>query len=144
MITSAASLFKSPSTGGGGKYESVKDGLYRGTLLRIEEGPTFFDTKAISDEFPQGKPQPKVRWTWNLSTPDSKPLDEEISELTSDATGEKSTAAKFFSAHMGKTFDNRATSLEEAVDSVIGQTVLLSVSTKTSGYRKVDVFPATN
>lgn len=137
-----ASLFKSSGNGGGGKYESIKDGLYKGTLLRFEEGPTFYDTKQITEQYPQGTPQPKVRWTWDLSAADGTALNTEISELTSDATGERSTAAKFFSAHLGRTFDNRVTSVDEAVRESLGKTVLLSVSTKPSGYRKVDVFVA--
>ena len=136
-------LFNSPSTGtGGSKYEDIADGLYRGTLLRLEEGPTFYDTKTISEEFPQGKPQPKVRWIWSLASVDGKDLGKEISELTSKATGDRSFAAKFFTAHLGHPFDNRVTKVEEAQAESIGKTVLLSVSTKSSGYRRVDVFPA--
>lgn len=142
MVTS---LFNSPSAGtGGSKYEDIADGLYRGTLLRLEEGPTFYDTKTISEEYPQGKPQPKVRWVWSLASVDSNPLNKEISELTSKATGERSFAAKFFTAHLGKQFDNRSMSIEEAQTQSIGKTVLLSVSTKPSGYRRVDVFQATS
>ena len=137
------SLFNSPSTGtGGSKYENIADGLYRGTLVRFEEGPTFYDTKAISDEYPQGKPQPKVRWVWKIASVDGKDLGEEISELTSKATGERSTAAKFFTAHLGRQFDNRTMNVEEAVAESMGKTVLLSVTTKTSGYRRVDAFLA--
>ena len=139
-----STLFKAPSTGGGSKYEHIPDALYRGTLLRLEEGPTFYDTKNITDEFPQGKPQPKVRWTWDLSTVDGKPMGEEISELTSTAVGDRSTAARFFSAHLGRPFDAKAISVDDAEAESIGKTVLLSVSTKPSGYRRIDVFPYTN
>lgn len=66
-------------------------------------------------------------------------LNEEISELTSTATGERSTAAKFFTAHLGYNFDNRVTSVEDAETEAVGKIVMLSVSTKPSGYRKVDV-----
>ena len=137
-------LFNSPRTGSGGasKYESISDGLYKGTLLRLEEGPTFYDTKEITEEFPQGKPQPKVRWVWSLATVTGQDLDEEISELTSKATGDRSFAAKFFTAHLGHVFDNKTMSVEDAQNQSIGKTVLLSVSTKPSGYRRVDVFPA--
>ena len=140
----AAALFNGPHTSGGGKYENVKDGLYKGTLLRLEEGPTFYDTKEVSEQYPQGKPQPKVRWVWELSLPDGTPLNEEMSELTSTATGDRSFAAAFFSAHMGRQFNNQLTTRDEAVTESLGKTVLLSVSTKPSGYRKVAVFPATN
>lgn len=138
-----STLFKAPTTGGGSKYENIEDGLYRGTLLRLEEGPTFYDTKEISDEFPQGKPQPKVRWTWALSDISGKPMNEEISELTSTAVGDRSTAARFFTAHLSRPFDAKVISVEDAESESIGKSVLLSVSTKPSGYRRIDVFPAT-
>lgn len=136
-----ASLFSGPlGAGGGGKYENIRDGLYKGKLLRLEEGPTFYDAKEITEQYPQGKPQPKVRWIWGLYTADGKPMNEEISELTSTATGDRSFAAAFFSAHMGRVFDNRLTTRDEAVEASVGKMVLLSVSTKPSGYRKVAVF----
>lgn len=137
-------LFKAPSAAGGSKYEHIKDGLYKGKLLRFEEGPTFYDTKDISEAYPQGKPQPKVRWIWELYTADGTPLNEEISELTSDATGDRSTAARFFTAHLGRTFDNRSDKLNDVMVECAGKMVLLSISTKPSGYRKVDVFPSSN
>lgn len=147
MVTQTAdmaALFNGPGNTGGNKYENIKDGLYKGKLLRFEEGPTFYDTKKITPQHPEGEPQPKIRWVWELMNVDGTPLNEEISELTSTATGDRSFAAAFFSAHMGKTFDNRVTSREEAVAESLGKTVLLSVSTKPSGYRKVAVFEATN
>lgn len=137
-------LFKGAAVAGGGKYENIKDGLYKGKLARFEEGPTFYDTKEISEQYPQGKPQPKVRWIWELFSVDGTPLNEEISELTSDATGERSTAARFFSAHLGHVYDNRIEKVESAMLDSVGKTVMLSISTKPSGYRKVDVFPSTN
>lgn len=136
--------FKSPSAGGGGKYENIKDGLYKGKFVRFEEGPTFYDTKETTDAYPQGKPQPKIRWVWSLFTADGTPLNEEISELTSDATGDRSTAARFFSAHLGRTFDVKADDVEKVQAEIVDAMVLLSVSTKPSGYRKVDVFMSNN
>ena len=143
--TAPAGLFYKPGNGSGGsKYESIKDGLYKGTLLRFEEGPTFYDTKKITEEHPQGEPQPKIRWVWSVSSVDGTPLNEEISELTSKATGERSFAARFLSAHLGRVFDNKQEDVDAAVAESIGKTVLMSISTKPSGYRKIDVFPATN
>lgn len=127
-------LFKSPSAAGGNKYEHIKDGLYQGKFLRFEEGPVFKDQET-------GEDQPKVRWVWNLYTKTGDDLGEEISELTSTATGERSTAAKFFSAHLGRTFDAKMDDIGETQEACVGAMVLLSISTKPSGYRKVDVFP---
>lgn len=139
----AVELFKPRTSTGGGKYENIKDGLYKGVLLRVEEGPTFYDTKKITEANPQGEPQPKLRWVWAMSSVDGTSLNEEISELTSYATGERSTAARFLSAHLGRTFDNRVDDANKAVEDSLNKEVLLSVSTKPSGYRKVDVFPST-
>ena len=127
-------LFKTGGAGGGNKYENVKDGFYKGVLKKFEEGPTFNDRET-------GEPQPKVRWVWDLQTPDGRDLGEEISELTSTATGERSTAAKYFSAHLGRAFDSRVDDVEMTMEACIGKVVNLAVSTKPTGYRKVDVFP---
>lgn len=143
-LASLAALFKAPNAGGGSKYENIKDGLYKGILKAFEKGPTFYDTKNITDEYPEGRPQPKVRWIWDLYTADGTPLNEEITELTSESTGDRSTAGRFFTAHLGRAFDNRIDRLEDVVPLCIGKTVLLSISTKPSGYRKIDVFPSSN
>ncbi len=79
---------------------------------------------------------------WELQDLTGNPLNEEMTELTSDATGDRSTAAKYFTAHLGRQFDNKVHNVEDTMTECLGKTVMLSISTKPSGYRKVDVFPA--
>ena len=138
------SLFNQSSGNGGGgeKYDYVPDGFYTGELEKFEEGPTFTDPET-------GAPQPKVRWCWRLANADGSPVIHNgepvvISEITSDKTGEKSTAAKWFSAHLKRTFNNRTDNVEQVMMDCVGKRVNLVITTKTSGYKKIDVFPASN
>jgi hypothetical protein len=63
-----------------------------------------------------------------------------ISELTSDRTGERSTAAKWFGAHLKRDFNNRNDNVEAVMQECVGKKVNLIVSTKSTGYKKVDAF----
>ena len=131
-------LFYTGGGGGGEKYEHINDGFYIGELKEFEEGPVF-----TNDD---GTPQPKVRWVWDLYEQTGNPVMHEnaqatISELTSDKTGDKSTAAKWFTAHTRKPFSNRVDNVEATMVDCLNKRVNLVVSTKPTGYRKVDVFP---
>lgn len=79
---------------------------------------------------------------WELQDLQGVSLNEEMTELTSDATGDRSTAAKYFTAHLGRQFDNRTDNVDATMTECLGKSVMLSISTKPTGYRKVDVFPA--
>ena len=63
-----------------------------------------------------------------------------ISELTSDRTGERSTAAKWFGAHLKRDFNNRNDNVDAVMQECVGKKVNLIISTKATGYKKVDAF----
>lgn len=140
MVTSNKPLFRTGGGAGGEKYEYINDGFYVGALDHFEEGPVFTNE--------DGSPAPKVRWVWKLFQADgTTPVMHEgnqvtIADITSDATGERSTAAKWFTAHLKRNFNNRVDSVEQAMLDCEGRKVNLVISTKASGYKKVDVFPA--
>lgn len=133
-------LFRQGGGTGGEKYEYVNDGFYVGELSHFEEGPVFTNE--------DGTPAPKVRWIWNLFQADGvTPVMHEgnvvqIGEITSDKTGERSTAAKWFSAHLKRNFNSRVDIVEQVMLDCEGCKVNLVISTKPSGYKKIDVFPA--
>ena len=125
-------------TGTSDKYEYVTDGIYIGELISFDEGRPY-----VNPNDPDAEPEPKVKWSWNLFTLTGDPVMHNgaqvvISEQTSTKTGPKATAPAWFSIHLKRAWDNRE-NLEETQQECLGKRVMLNITTKVSGHKKVDV-----
>jgi hypothetical protein len=135
------SLFKAPA-GNGEKYEYLNTGSYIGELVRFEEGrlrPPFADSE-------KEEPTQMVNWVWRLFQSDgTTPVMHDGNQVeyiaeTSDATGRRSTASSWFSAHLKRTYNNE--SVDDTMAECIGKRVMLIITDKDSGWKKTDVFQA--
>ena len=135
-------LFKQNRGASGEKYEYLNPGSYIGELVKFSEGrlrPNF-------DDPVNGPPKQMVNWHWNLYQADGvTPVMHEGNQVeytaeTSDRTGQRSTAAAWFSAHLKRKFDSRTDDVERTMEDCIGKRVMLILTEKESGYKKTDVF----
>ena len=138
------SMFKQGWGGSGERYEYIVPGSYVGELTKFTEG-------RLKDDFNDPINGPKkqmINWHWLLYQADGvTPVMHDGNQVeyvgeTSDATGERSTAAKWFSAHLRRKFDARTESVEHAEQEAIGKKAMLIITENDRGFKKTDVFPS--
>jgi len=109
-----------------------------------------FTEGRLRDDFNDPINGPKkqmINWNWKLYQADGvTPVMHDGNQVTyadetSDATGERSTAAKWFSAHLKRKFDARSDSVEHAEEECVGKKAMLIITEKDNGFKRTDVFP---
>ena len=87
-----------------------------------------------------------VNWIWKLYQSDGvTPVmhdgeQVEYTAETSNATGRRSNAAAYFSAHLKRPYTGG--NLDDTMQECIGKRVMLIITDKDSGWKKTDVFQA--
>lgn len=137
------SLFDKPRSSREGDFWPAALGVYIGELVGFEKGPEFTNTDKDGNESKRFT----VQWSWELSKLSGKPLfytpedgenkgtkQRAIGEaLTSTIVSQKSSAGKWFSAHLQRDINFDSEEESDLREESMGKSVLITFSKNESG-----------